>query len=280
MKQTRLQAQVTDESQSALRRYQQVIVGSNSLGYTLHYEIVNLLCRNFPGAAGLWLRGKFYPGLLNKVGRGAIFGEGTTFHHPRKIALGRGVAMSYACLLDAKGTSNQGIVIGDNVIIGRNTSIVCKDGDIRIGNDVGIGANCMLSAVSGNRLEIGNHVMIAPYVYIGGVSYNFERTDIPLYEQGVNPQGGSRIGDNVWLGAGVTVLDGVNIGHDAIVAAGAVITKDIPPLGIAAGVPAKLLKMRSDRIETDRSSSNPTDPLERARVVVTEMPDKPRSGSQ
>lgn len=50
MKQTRLQTQVTDETHSALRRYQQVIVGSNRLGYTLHYELLNLLFRNFPGA--------------------------------------------------------------------------------------------------------------------------------------------------------------------------------------------------------------------------------------
>jgi acetyltransferase-like isoleucine patch superfamily enzyme len=233
-----------------------VIVGSHSLGYTLHYELVNLLFRNFPGAIGLWLRGKFYPGLLKKAGRGTIFGEGTTFHHPRKISLGKGVAMSYGCLLDANGNSNQGILIGDNVIIGRNTSIVCKDGDITIGNQVGIGANCMLSAVSGNRLEIGNQVMIAPFVYIGGTSYNFERTDIPIYEQGVNPQGGSRIGDNVWLGANVTILDGVNIGQGAIVAAGAVVTKDIPPLGIAAGVPARLLRYRNEdaRVEASETS--------------------------
>jgi acetyltransferase-like isoleucine patch superfamily enzyme len=93
-------------------------------------------------------------------------------------------------------------------------------------------------------LEIGDQVLIAPHVYIGGVSYHFDRTDLSIAEQGVNPQGGAYIGDNVWLGANVTVLDGVTIGHDAIVAAGAVVTKDIPPFGIAMGVPAKVVRSR------------------------------------
>jgi acetyltransferase-like isoleucine patch superfamily enzyme len=141
--------------------------------------------------------------------------------------------------------------MGDNVIIGRDTTVGCKDGDIRIGNNVGIGSNCSLSAVSGNTLEIGDNVMIAPYVYLGGISYNFELTGVPIFDQGVNPQGGIRIEDDVWLGANVTVIDGVTIGHDAIVAAGAVVTKNIPPLGIAMGIPAKVVKMR-EQIKEER----------------------------
>lgn len=249
MKHKRLQALVTDENTSAFKRYQSVIIGSSSLGFTLYYEVANLLFRNLPGGLGLWLREKFFRGLFKQVGRGVIIGEGTILHHPRKIVLGRAVALSYGCMLDAYGSSNQGIVIGNNVIIGRDSTVGCKDGDIRIGNNVGIGSNCSLSAVSGNTLEIGDNVMIAPYVYIGGISYNFDLTDVPIVEQGVNPQGGVCIGDNVWLGANVTIIDGVTVGHDAIVAAGAVVTKNISPYGIAMGIPAKVVKMRDQRKE-------------------------------
>jgi acetyltransferase-like isoleucine patch superfamily enzyme len=244
MKQTKVITKITDESQSALKRYQQVVIGSESLSFTIRYELITSLLGGFPGALGLWLRSKFYRSLFKQAGRGLVLGGQTIVHYPQKISLGRNVAISYGCLLDARGDSNDGIRIGDNVIIGRSSSIVCKDGDINIGNNVGIGANCSLTAVSGNRLEIGNNVMIAPFVYFGGVSYNFDQTDISIADQGVNPQGGACIGDNVWLGVNVTVLDGVSIGHDAIVAAGSIVTKDIPPYGIAMGVPAKVVRMR------------------------------------
>jgi acetyltransferase-like isoleucine patch superfamily enzyme len=244
MKLAKVHSKVTDESQSALKRYQQIVVGSPSLGYTIKYELITSLLSGFPGAMGLWLRSRLYPYLFNHTGRGVVIGAHILVHHPGKISLGRKVAISYGCLLDARGESNQGIIIGDNVIIGRDAAIVCKDGDITIGNNVGIGSNSHLSSVSGNKLEIGDQVLIAPHVYIGGVSYHFDRTDLSIAEQGVNPQGGAYIGDNVWLGANVTVLDGVTIGHDAIVAAGAVVTKDIPPFGIAMGVPAKVVRSR------------------------------------
>jgi acetyltransferase-like isoleucine patch superfamily enzyme len=104
----------------------------------------------------------------------------------------------------------------------------------------------MISAVAGNIIEIGDDVLIAPNTYIGGVSYKFERTDIPISHQGKAPQGGIRIGENCWLGARVLVLDGVNIGHDSILAAGAVVTQDIPPFSIAMGVPAKVTKSRKE----------------------------------
>jgi acetyltransferase-like isoleucine patch superfamily enzyme len=244
MNQNKVHTKVTDESQSALKRYQQVVVGSSSLAYTVKFELISSLLCGFPGAVGLWLRSRFYPFLLKQAGRGVVIGAQTIVHHPQKISLGRKVAISYGCLLDARGDSNQGIFIGDNVIIGRSTAIVCKDGNITIGNNVGIGANSHLSAVSGNKLVIGDNVLIAPKVYIGGISYHFDRTDIPIAEQGINPQGGSSIGDNVWLGANVTVLDGVSIGNDAIVASGAVVTNDIPSFGIAMGVPAKVVRSR------------------------------------
>jgi acetyltransferase-like isoleucine patch superfamily enzyme len=239
-----VQKQITDDATSPLRRYQRTVVGSNKFGDTLRYELITVLFKSFPGALGLWLRSRFYRKLFGKMGRGIVIGERIIIHYPKKISLGHRVAMAYDCYLDARGDVNQGIDIGDDVIIGRNTSIVCKEGNISIGKNVGIGANSTLSAVSGNSIRVGDNVLIAPYVYIGGISYHFERTDIPIKMQGVDPKGGIRIDDNCWLGANVTIVDGVKIGHDAIVAAGAVVTQDVPPFAIMAGVPAKILRMR------------------------------------
>jgi acetyltransferase-like isoleucine patch superfamily enzyme len=228
-----------------------VVVGSSSLPFIVKYELLTSLLASFPGALGLWLRQKLYPGLLARSGRKVIFGKGMILHHPRKISLGDRAAISYSVTLDARGDQNRGIYLGDDVIIGQNTALVCKDGDIEIGSNVGIGMNSTINAVAGNTIRIGDDALIAPYTYIGGVSYHFDRTDLPINRQGLNLRGGVTIGEGAWLGARVTVVDGVVIGEGAIIAAGAVVTGDIPPFAIAVGIPAKVQRMRNQEVEQE-----------------------------
>ena len=92
-------------------------------------------------------------------------------------------------------------------------------------------------------MQIGNNVLIAAYTYLVGGGHIYKDPDIPVIEQG-RTASGIEIGDNVWLGASVKVLDGVSIGEGAIIAAGAVVTEDIPPFAIAGGIPAKVIKLR------------------------------------
>jgi acetyltransferase-like isoleucine patch superfamily enzyme len=235
---------VTDESTSPIKRYQNIVVGDSRLGFTIKYELITGLFGSFPGAMGLWLRNRFYSQIIQFIGRGVVFGKGTVFHYPQRTKLGDRVAISYNCLLDARGNSNKGITIGNDVIIGRNTSLICKDGEIKIGNNVGIGANSTISAVAGNSIDISENVLIAPNGYLGGISYHTKSIDKPIVSQGIDPKGGIRVGKNSWLGVNVTILDGVDIGQDVIVAAGAVVTKDIPAYGVAMGIPAKIVKYR------------------------------------
>ncbi len=241
-------ARVTEGSRSALNRYQRVVVGSHSLVFTVKYELIIGLFGNVPGALGLWLRRKLYRGLFTRVGRGLVMGRYVSVLHPRKIALGDDVIIADGCALDARGDANRGIVLGSNVVMGRRAALVCKDGDITVGQDVGIGTNSLISAVDGNKIDIGDHVLLGPYTYLGGHSYHSDRTDIPIALQGLAGRGGVRIEDNVWLGARVTVLDGVTIGRDAIIGAGAVVTTDIPPFGVAMGVPAKVIRTRDPHL--------------------------------
>lgn len=242
----KVQAAVTDESQSALRRYQSVVVGSNSVWYTLKYEVLTSLLGPMPGALGLLLRKKLYGRLLKAMGRAVVFGSGVILRHPPKIALGRAVVVSDGCILEARGETNLGIEIGEHTVLGYRVMLRCKNGDIRIGRNVGIGACAGLYAVSGNVLEVGDDVMIGPYAYFGGTQYHFQRLDVPISHQGPNPKGGIRIGSGTWIGAQVSVLDGIRIGRDAIVAAGSVVTKDVPDRAIVAGVPAKVIRMRGE----------------------------------
>lgn len=254
---------MTEGSRSALNRYQRVVVGSHSLVFTVKYELITSLFSDAPGAVGLWLRRRFYRGLFNRIGRGLVLGRHVSVLHPGKIVLGDDVIIADGCALDARGDKNRGIVVESNVVMGRRAALVCKDGDITVGRDVGIGTNSLLSAVAGNHIEIGDHVLLGPYTYLGGHSYHFERTDIPIALQDLDGRGGVRIEDNVWLGARVTVLDGVTIGRDAIIAAGAVVNRDIPPFAVAMGVPAKVNRTREPHPVGYEPASAEGPPVER-----------------
>lgn len=239
---TQFQAQLADAKKSPLDKYAEIAVGSKGFISILKYETVSLL-GPVPGAFGYWLRSKAYPKLLGSAGRGLVFGRSVCLRHPRRIHLGKGVIIDDNCVLDAKGESEDGISIGDQVVLGRNTILSCKGGRIEIGDNSNISANCML--LSETRLFIGRNVLIAGMAYIvAGGNHGIERTDIPIIRQPVTQKGGVRIEDNCWLGANVTVLDGVTIGRDSIIGAGAVVTESIPEFAIAVGVPARVIKFR------------------------------------
>ena len=239
---TELQNTLTDPRRSAIAKYQDVMVGSSGKLRLMKYEILTSLIGAMPGAAGLLLRQKLYRTLLGKMGRGVALGRSITIRHPHKIHLGDNVVIDDYAVLDAKGAGNKGIVIGDNVIIGRNTVPSCKNGDIIIGNNTNIALNCFIQ--SAQRVVIGRNVLFAAYCYvIGGGNHATDRTDIPVIAQGQIVKG-ITVKDNCWIGAAVKILDGVTIERDCIIGAGAVVNKDLPKYTVAVGIPAKILRSR------------------------------------
>lgn len=98
------------------------------------------------------------------------------------------------------------------------------------------------TSIYGN-VFIGTNVMIAPNCMIAGGNHNFSNLEIPMILQGSNEKG-IVIEDDVWIGANSIIVDGVLIGHGAIVAAGSVVVKDVNPFSIVAGVPAVQIKTR------------------------------------
>lgn len=112
--------------------------------------------------------------------------------------------------------------------------------DIEIGNNSGLGLNCRVSG----PLVLGNNVMMGPDVIIYTQSHNFSRTDVPMNTQGDAPKEDVSIGNDVWIGARVIILPGVKVGDGAILAAGAIVTKDVEPYTIVGGNPAKVIKSR------------------------------------
>jgi len=137
---------------------------------------------------------------------------------------------------------------GKNLLIGGGT-IVSPTKLITMGDNVFIGRNCSVTTSSSGRspIRIGNNVMLAERVQIIGGNHAFDRTDIPINQQGEGKQGVIIIEDDVWIGASAIVLTGVKIGKGSVVAAGSVVTKNVESYSIVGGNPAKLIKKRKGK---------------------------------
>lgn len=243
-KNLKIQESITGKKQSKLKRYQQLVVGSEKLSDLLLYELVITVFSWIPGALGLLLRSKLYPLILAEVGPGTVFGKNVVLRHPKKIRIGSNVVIDDNVMLDAKGEDNQGIVLEDEVFIGRNTILSCKGGDILLRERANFGFNCYV--FSSSRVVVGEDNLIAAYCYIvGGGSYHLSNTDIPINQQvDFEGKGGITLSENIWLGSHAIILDGVTIGHGSVVAAGALVNKAVPEMVIVAGTPAEILRKR------------------------------------
>lgn len=226
-------------------KYQDLVVGGKGFFRLVKYELI-MRMMGIPGAFGLLMRKKFYPKLLGDVGKNVTFGRGVVLRHPKKIFIGDDVVIDDNCVLDAKGTDNRGIVIGDGVFIGRNTILNCQNGDMLIDDGVNIGANCMVFSASEVRIERDN--LIAAYAYLVGGTHTYEDPTVPVLHQGRTSRG-IRVGPGGWIGAHVTVFDGVSIGRNAVIAAGSTVHRKIPDYAVAGGNPVTIINNRKGSVE-------------------------------
>lgn len=113
---------------------------------------------------------------------------------------------------------------------------------VSLGDRSGIGVNAKIHGAC----TIGNQVMMGENCTIITRNHRFDRTDIPMMDQGFEDERPVSIGSDVWIGDNVTILPGVHIGDGCVIGAGAVVTRDIPPYTIAAGVPARVIRNRKD----------------------------------
>lgn len=150
--------------------------------------------------------------------------------------------------VDSRGGA---VVLGERVFINKDTIIeTAQGGSITIGDDSHIQPRCHFAAYL-SPITIGRQAQIAPYCAF----FPYDHSIAPgksMFLQPLRSKGGIVIEDDVWLGVGVTVLDGVRIGEGAVVAAGAVVTRDVPPGAIVGGVPARVIGRRDSR---DRSGA-------------------------
>ena len=153
--------------------------------------------------------------LYQQRGRGSKIYRSVRMDTPpyRRFSIGRhSVVESFCCINNAVGD----VIIGDHTRIGIHNTVI-------------------------GPVTIGSHVNLAQGITVTALNHNFEETGKRIDQQGVstNPV---VIGDDVWIGANAVILPGVTIGNHCVIAAGAVVTKDVPPHSLVAGVPAKIIK--------------------------------------
>ena len=161
------------------------------------------------------------------------------------------VEMGPKCFIDdfvtiyAHPKAEGGVYFDHNVHVYRWSIIELGDGpgSLKIGRNTYIQASCTLNPFMGDII-IGADCMIATRCAFMPYRHSFTDTSRPMREQPILSKGDIVLEDDVWLGANVCVMDGVTIGRGAIIGAGAVVTKDIPAMAIAGGVPARVLRMR------------------------------------
>ena len=112
--------------------------------------------------------------------------------------------------------------------------------DLQVGDFAYIGPGCIIE----QGVTIGKFTMLANNVMIVGGDHDFHNPELPIIFSGREERRETHIGVDCWLGAGSIVMAGVTIGDGAIVAAGSIVTKDVPPFTIYGGCPAKLIKNR------------------------------------
>jgi serine acetyltransferase len=167
----------------------------------------------------------------------------------KELRLGKGVRIDPRAFISRGGP----VLLGKSVIIRAGTHLLPNGGPIKIGDFSSLNHYVVINGQGG--VTIGAKVMIAAFTSIFAGMHNFNSTEIPMHDQGMMSKGGIRIEDDVWIGTHAVILDGVTIGTGSIVAAGAVVTKDIPPFSIVAGVPARIIKSRITAPDTAQQAA-------------------------
>ena len=221
-----------------IQTFFQKLLNKAGKNYTIDSEIPSgLFIRNLTKRLVMMLRGYFF--LYQKV----FLGKNCNISNKLNILFRKNVTIENSVTID--GYAKNKLIFGDNVKIGSFSLVTCtshlsKYGTgLTIGNNSAFGRFTEFGAAGG--IEIGNDVIAGSYISFHSENHIFSDSSKLIREQGVTSKG-IKIGNNVWIGAKATFLDGSVIGNNSVVAAGAVINGVFPNNVIVGGVPAKIIK--------------------------------------
>ena len=196
-------------------------------------SMLNVLCSEVI----VWLEAlvRYMPGKIGNVTRQKWFGR--RFHNNGVVYI------EFGC----EFVTPQKMNFTGHVSIGKNAFFAADGGNVVVGNDTAFNMNVHINASVGGMINIGNGCLIGPNVVMRTAGHRYDIPNVQIRQQGHVPLD-IQIEDDIWIGANAVVLGGVHIGRGAIIGAGAVVTKDVPSMAIAVGVPAKVIKFRNQEI--------------------------------
>jgi len=177
--------------------------------------------------------------LLRQLNPGAHIGWVKILGNPQNAHFGEGTHLEDGVLLDLRAGGT--IETGKNCSIKMGAVLAPCGGTILLGDFCGVQHFSVLYGHGG--LRAGNYVRIAAHCVLIPANHGIELGNTPIYLQEETKKG-ILLGNDVWIGGGCQILDGVTIGDGAVIAAGALVNHDVPPAMIAGGVPARVLRAR------------------------------------
>lgn len=210
-------------------------------GRYLLEQALQLLVGWVPTLLGIGLRAILYRLILKMDGLAAIE-RNVRLRFASNIRLGKGCYLDENVYIHA---TPGGVTIGENTLVMHGAILHVYNfrnlpqAGIWIGRDSLIGEYTVIRGQGG--VKIGDRVYTSPMTQLIAVNHVFEDPERPFVEQGITAQG-IVVEDDVWLGANAVITDGVRVGRGAVVAAGAVVTEDVPPHTVVGGVPARVIR--------------------------------------
>ncbi|SHM56839.1 Acetyltransferase (isoleucine patch superfamily) [Cyclobacterium lianum] len=193
-----------------------------------------------------WLRGLWLSWQMKSASGLLLIGKGVSIRQAGYFSVGKNFVAQDHCEINC--LARRGIVFGDKVTVGsyaiiRPTNLYGGEpGEgLKVGDQSSIGPYAYIGC--SGYIEIGNNVMMSPRVSIYSENHNFGDTGRPMIEQGVT-RSFVKIEDDCWIASHAVILAGVTIGKGSVVAAGSIVTRDVPPFSLVAGNPAKVIKTR------------------------------------
>lgn len=206
--------------------------------YTVDPNIPNSLFYNMLiNRATMLIRG------IIKTRHKVFIGRNSKILNVGNISFGKSVTIGSYCEID--GYASEKIIFGDCVKIGSYSKLLSTSHFSKFGKGLIMGSNSAIGDFTHfgapGGIVIGNDVIMGSYISFHSENHNFADTSKLIREQGVSSKG-IVLGNNIWVGAKVTFLDGCEVGDNSVVAAGAVVTGKFPKNSIIGGVPARVIK--------------------------------------